>query len=53
MEDEMKKYCCMDCAYFGKGEVCRRSGEYRTTTKENVACEDFEYDKIINYRIKE
>lgn len=52
-KDNARKYCCRDCSYFVIGEVCRCQGEYRETTKENVACVNFEYDKIINFRITE
>lgn len=52
-KDEARRYCCKDCAYFANDEVCRWQGEYRETTKENVACVDFECDKIIDFRITE
>lgn len=52
-KDNERRYNCKDCAYFANGEVCRCDGEYRETTKENVACVNFECDKIIDFRITE
>lgn len=48
---ENKIYHCEDCYFFEKGMCKADTGEYRSTTPENIACVEFEFKKIRNFKI--
>lgn len=45
------KYTCFCCYFFDKGMCKAETGEYRSTTKENVACAEFEYSIIRTFKV--